>query len=449
MLVCKELSQSLSKIISQYYAFRYGGRGREQEVFHRYLIRSFTSITADSQMHLTSSNGTPLKSLWKSSISPICPTASAYSPFMGITTSQPPSFPPQPAPLQINASSKRGNYPTSRHPHSPTSPLATTQSFNQSRTSQPPWSISLLGGGGGGGVDTLPLTLTHLSLGRYFNQPVNNLPPALTHLSFVEGWDFNQNVDSLPARLTHLFLATRFNQPENLPPTLVHLTFGVRFNQPVNYLPSTITHLTFATEFNQQVNKLPLSLSYHTFGVEFNQTVDSLPPLLTHLTFGERFDRSVDSLPATLIALSFEIACFKPCQRTPIQTYPPYLWRHIQSSSWQAADHSSYFWSPLQKFSHQPTFLPHPPYFWLQESIQPTSRYPAIHHLPCHLRGQFQSISQKSTTYTYPPHIQIWKQVQPTSQPPPIYTHPCNLWGRLQPIRYPSAALPQRTYLWR
>ena len=38
MLICKELSQSLSKIISQYYAFRYGGRGREQEVLHRHLI---------------------------------------------------------------------------------------------------------------------------------------------------------------------------------------------------------------------------------------------------------------------------------------------------------------------------------------------------------------------------------------------------------------------------
>jgi hypothetical protein len=60
------------------------------------------------------------------------------------------------------------------------------------------------------------------------------------------------------------------------------------FNQPVDNLPKTITHLTFGSKFNQLVNNLPKSLKYLTFGYDFNQPVDKLPENLTHLTFGRQ-----------------------------------------------------------------------------------------------------------------------------------------------------------------
>ncbi len=37
---------------------------------------------------------------------------------------------------------------------------------------------------------------THLFLGWYFNQPINNLPNKITHLTL--GYKFNQSIDNLP-----------------------------------------------------------------------------------------------------------------------------------------------------------------------------------------------------------------------------------------------------------
>ena len=45
-------------------------------------------------------------------------------------------------------------------------------------------------------------------------------------------------------------IKSNFNQPvDNLPCTITHLTFGYRFNKPVDNLPCTITHLTFGFFF--------------------------------------------------------------------------------------------------------------------------------------------------------------------------------------------------------
>jgi FNIP Repeat len=41
---------------------------------------------------------------------------------------------------------------------------------------------------------------------------------------------------------------------KHLPPTLTHLTTGDEFNQPVNNLPATLTHLTLGNDFNQPIN---------------------------------------------------------------------------------------------------------------------------------------------------------------------------------------------------
>ncbi len=52
-----------------------------------------------------------------------------------------------------------------------------------------------------------------------------------------------------------------FNQPvDNLPPNLTHLEFGILFNHSVNNLPSNLTVLTFGYVFNQPVDNLPIHI---------------------------------------------------------------------------------------------------------------------------------------------------------------------------------------------
>jgi hypothetical protein len=65
-----------------------------------------------------------------------------------------------------------------------------------------------------------------------------------------------------------------FNQPvDNLPKNLTHLTFGYEFNQPVDNLPKTLTHLSFGSCFNQSLNKLPENLIFLKLGLNFQQDV--------------------------------------------------------------------------------------------------------------------------------------------------------------------------------
>src|SRR5205809_963593 len=89
------------------------------------------------------------------------------------------------------------------------------------------------------------------SLWGDFNQPVNNLPASLIHLTFISWSKFYQAVDNLPAGLTHLILEGHFNQAvNNLPAGLTHLTLEGYFNQALNNLPAGLTHLRFGHDFN-------------------------------------------------------------------------------------------------------------------------------------------------------------------------------------------------------
>ena len=68
--------------------------------------------------------------------------------------------------------------------------------------------------------------------------------------------------EALPPKLTHLTFGRWFNQPLDnvtLPPTLTHLTFGYRFNQPLDNvtLPPTLTHLTLHASYDRQLDCLP------------------------------------------------------------------------------------------------------------------------------------------------------------------------------------------------
>ena len=67
--------------------------------------------------------------------------------------------------------------------------------------------------------DNLPISLTHLELGYYYNQPLDNLPNSLTHL--ILGFWYNQLLDHLPSNVTDLTLGTKYDQRlDNLPKSL-------------------------------------------------------------------------------------------------------------------------------------------------------------------------------------------------------------------------------------
>jgi hypothetical protein len=148
--------------------------------------------------------------------------------------------------------------------------------------------------------------LTHLTLGKKFNQPIDSLPHSITHLTF--GHKFNRPVNYLPPNITRLKFGNSFNQSVNsLPPKITHLSFGYDFNKPVNNLPPSLTHLTFGYSFDQPVDSLPHKITRLSFGFSFNHPVLSLPQFLTHLAFGVMFDKPIYNLPSTLSSLSIAV----------------------------------------------------------------------------------------------------------------------------------------------
>lgn len=111
----------------------------------------------------------------------------------------------------------------------------------------------------------LPSTLTHLTFGINFNLPVDKkLPHSLTHLKFknnIWGTGFNQPIDHLPPRLTHLVVGTNFNKPvNNLPSTLKYFKAGEKFDHSIDNLPDAVTHIILHNI--PPINKLPPSLLY-------------------------------------------------------------------------------------------------------------------------------------------------------------------------------------------
>lgn len=177
--------------------------------------------------------------------------------------------------------------------------------------------------------------LQHLTLGFYFNQPLQGLRlPNL--LSLTLGHDFHQSWDGLaelmpqllslnfggvfpghvilPKSLETLALCKRFNQSLeilSLPENLQELILAGEFNQTLQYVSfPQLKSLTLAGEFNQSVEevKFPSSLEDLKFGFRFNQALERVVfPQLRHLTFGHEFNQSLDSacFPDTLQSLTF------------------------------------------------------------------------------------------------------------------------------------------------
>jgi hypothetical protein len=148
-----------------------------------------------------------------------------------------------------------------------------------------------------------------------FNKPIGcancnhdlcpkNLPSSITHITF--GWNFNQPVNFLHEGITHLFFGANFNQQvDNLPSTVTHLSLGFCFAHSVDSLPQNLTNLTLSYVFNLPVNSLPKSLININFCDYFSQSIDNLPDSVKFLSLGSKFNQQVNKYPESLEELSF------------------------------------------------------------------------------------------------------------------------------------------------
>ncbi|GAM23379.1 hypothetical protein SAMD00019534_065540, partial [Acytostelium subglobosum LB1] len=118
----------------------------------------------------------------------------------------------------------------------------------------------------------------------------------------------------LPNSITSLTLGPNFNQPLEkgvIPDSVRHLSFGDDYNQllPTGVIPQFVEHITFGYLFNQSLVGTLQSLACLitlTFGDMFNQTFDQhiLPSSLQSLVLGLEYCQSLSDLPLTLSRLS-------------------------------------------------------------------------------------------------------------------------------------------------
>lgn len=187
-------------------------------------------------------------------------------------------------------------------------------------------------------VACLPPAVTHLTLHTGFNHPIARfLPEGLTHLTLSDQFNCSLDISSLPGsppaflliHLTHLTLGREFNQPffSPLPSNLKVLIFGEKFNQPLEGLlprhlkkldlgssyrhplqswPPLLFYLKLSVFFNFPLVGLPDTLRVLILGSKFNQRMERWPSQLRSLHLGSMFQQSLAELPSTLQCFSFD-----------------------------------------------------------------------------------------------------------------------------------------------
>jgi hypothetical protein len=169
----------------------------------------------------------------------------------------------------------------------------------------------------------LPPSLTHLTFGSHFNQPIDHLPPSLIHLTL--DFQFNQNVNNLPPALTHLKFSLAFRKeiaayPSSLQvlelghwqdfnfnffPDSIHTLQFQSLEEPIYHFPASLTSLTFLAKFPANffpTTLIPPKLTHYHGDIGYFNT---LPPSLTHLSLHVReYDREqlerISTLPSLL-----------------------------------------------------------------------------------------------------------------------------------------------------
>lgn len=145
---------------------------------------------------------------------------------------------------------------------------------------------------------------------KNYNKSVQNLPIFFKKLKFNN--EFNKSIDKL-AYVTNISLGKHFNQTvDELSNSLIYLKFGHIFNKNVDNLPSSIITLIFGNNFNHPVKNLPNSIKMLIFGYNFNQSINNyLPNSLLKLELGNRFKKSINYLPNSMMSLNLKPHKFK------------------------------------------------------------------------------------------------------------------------------------------
>jgi len=155
--------------------------------------------------------------------------------------------------------------------------------------------------------DCIPSSVTYLAFGHYFNQPIeNSIPSTITHLTL--GNQFNQSLENnIPTGVTHLIYGPAFSHPtaNDIPHSVTHLTINLIYHQIKNFIPSSVTYLTLIFYYWGQKldpNIVPSSVTHLTLD-NFDQRVDNIPQWVTHLKFGSSFDYPLIGLPKSIIEI--------------------------------------------------------------------------------------------------------------------------------------------------
>jgi len=155
--------------------------------------------------------------------------------------------------------------------------------------------------------------LTHLTLNDRYNEPFEKFPPKLKYLKF--GLGFDQQINNLPQSITHLSLGREFDNMPNLPNELTHLVLDNFLFTDDEIFPLSLTHLTLKEGFSS--NKFPETLTYLNIQGSCNFQIENLPPMLTHLIFGYRFNMPLENLPNSLRYLKLGRKFNNPIENLP------------------------------------------------------------------------------------------------------------------------------------
>lgn len=129
-------------------------------------------------------------------------------------------------------------------------------------------------------ANNLPSSLTHLTFGSRFTQPIKSLPPSLVYLFF--SFDYPHTITSFPSSLSqlHFMGLLRLELNQTFPSTLTHLSLPKNTLSKISF-PPYLTHLTFCVSYKISNLKLPSSITH--LDVNSIKNFCSLPSSITHL----------------------------------------------------------------------------------------------------------------------------------------------------------------------
>lgn len=121
----------------------------------------------------------------------------------------------------------------------------------------------------------------------------------ITHVRFDDDYDDPNALNNLSPNITHIHLGRDFNQKiKILPPKLDTIIFSARFNKKLTrgVLPMNVRIVVFGADYNLYTASLifPPRIKYIEYGDSFNQCINvSIPNSLKKLVLGKKFNRSL------------------------------------------------------------------------------------------------------------------------------------------------------------